>query len=288
MAWVAVLAVGTLYAWVIRRPGYEVTRRQAAAFVGALVATLGALTWPLADVAATRSLTALVLQRLALLLLAPPLALIGLPDRALARLTHPAALDTFVERVSRPVVAIGVVTVIAVGTLTTAAVDAQASSWAARGALDALLLFAGLVLWLPVLGRVPGNDRPSALGRGGYLIVQSIVPSFLAIVWIFARHPLYPTYAHGPGVAGMSPLLDQQIAGFTAKLGTIFVLWTVAFVIINRSERRDDDESAPLTWADVERRLERAERAERRARRHPTPGADRDDGSSPPGGSRAA
>ncbi len=263
-AWVVVLAAGVLYAWTIRRPGYSVTRGQAAAFVGSLVAALVALTWPLADLAATRSLTALVLQRLLLLLAVPPLALIGLPDQALARLTRPAAVDTVVQRASQPVVAIAVVTVIAVGTLTTGAVDAQATSWAARATLDLVLVVAGLVLWLPVLGRVPGIDRPSALGRGGYLIVQSIVPSFLAVVWIFARHPLYPAYAHPGTVAGLSPLLDQQIAGFTAKLGTIFVLWTVAFVIINRSERREEADAEPLTWADVERRLQRAERQRRR------------------------
>jgi len=273
-----------LYGWAVRRPGYQVSRRQAGSFIGALLVVLGALTWPLADVAASHSLAALVLQRLLLLLAAPPLALMGLPDQAIARLTRPAALDAVIERMSRPVVAVGFVTIIAVGTLTTGAVDAQASSWAARGAFDLVLLFAGLVLWLPVLGRVPGIDRPSALGRGGYLIVQSIVPSFLAVVWIFARHPLYPAYARADGIAGLSPLVDQQIAGFAAKLGTILVLWTVAFVIINRSERREEPESDPLTWADVERRLERAER---RARRNPGPDA-QSDPPRPPGGSQAA
>ena len=206
-----------------------------------------------------------MLQRLLLLLAVPPLALLGLPEQALARLTRPPAVDAVVQRASRPVVAIAVVTVIAVGTLTTGAVDAQATSWAARAALDLLLVLAGLVLWLPVVGRVPGIDRPSTLGRGGYLIVQSIVPSFLAVVWIFARHPLYPAYAHQGRLAGLSPLLDQQIAGFTAKLGTIFVLWTVAFVIINRSERQDETEAEPLNWADVERRLQRAVRQQRRS-----------------------
>lgn len=272
------LAVGGLYAWTIRRPGYRVTRRQAASFIGAMVAALVALTWPLADLAATRSLTALVVQRLLLVLAVPPLALIGLPDLAFARLTRPSAVDALLQRTSRPGVAIAVVTVIAVGTLTTGAVDAQASSWAARGALDLLLLFAGVVLWLPVLGRVPGIDRPSALGRGAYLIVQSIVPSFLAVVWIFARHPLYPAYAHPSRVADLSPLLDQQIAGFTAKLGTIFVLWSVAFVITNRSERREESQTEPLTWADVERRLQRAERRQRRGTPDGAPvGPDRED-----------
>ena len=125
------------------------------------------------------------------------------------------------------------------------------------------MLAAGFVLWLPVLGRLPGVARPSALGRAGYLIVQSIVPSFLAVVWIFARHPLYTAYADHGRVLGLAPLTDQQVAGFVAKLGTIAVLWTVAFVTVTRATHPDGDDE-PLTWADVERQFERVARRERR------------------------
>ena len=89
------------------------------------------------------------------------------------------------------------------------------------------------------------------------------MPSFLSIVWIFARHSLYPPFSHSGKVVGMSPLLDQELAGFVAKLGTIVVLWTVAFVVMTRGEsadgRRREDE--PLMWSDVEREIERADRA---------------------------
>ncbi len=164
--------------------------------------------------------------------------------------------------------AVAIVTVVAVGTLTVAAVDAQASAPAVRAGLDLAVLVAGFVLWLPVLGRLPGVARPSALGRAGYLIVQSIVPSFLAVVWIFARHPLYSAYADHGRVLGLAPLTDQQLAGFVAKLGTIAVLWTVAFVAVTRAAHADGDEE-PLTWADVERQLQRVARRERRSGRGP-------------------
>jgi putative membrane protein len=119
-----------------------------------------------------------------------------------------------------------------------------------------------------VLTELQDTPRLSALGRGGYLIVQSIVPSFLSIVWIFARHSLYPTYAHTGTVVGLSPLLDQQLAGFLAKLSTIAVLWTVAFVIMTRAQSAEDigRDSEPLMWSDVEREIERAERRQRRQR----------------------
>jgi cytochrome c oxidase assembly factor CtaG len=110
----------------------------------------------------------------------------------------------------------------------------------------------------------------SALGRGAYLIVQSIVPSFLSIVWIFARHPLYAPFAHPGKVVDLSPLLDQELSGFVAKLGTIFVLWTVAFVVMTRGETAAaaGRDAEPLMWSDVEREIERADRDDRRERRH--------------------
>jgi cytochrome c oxidase assembly factor CtaG len=265
-AWVVILAITAAYAALIRRPRFAVSRAQAWSFLGAMGVLVVALTWPLANLAAHHLLLALVLQRLLLMLAAPPLLLRGLPQSLVALATRPPALDAAARTASRPIPAVVMVTVVAVGTLSVPAVDAQASSALARGGFDALLLLAGVVLWLPVLRSVPGTGRMSSLGRAAYLIVQSIVPSFLSIVWIFSRHPLYPAYATAGKVLGISPLLDQQLSGFTAKLGTICVLWTVAFIGVSRSERLGDDggDEAPLTWADVERELERVQRRERR------------------------
>jgi cytochrome c oxidase assembly factor CtaG len=132
--------------------------------------------------------------------------------------------------------------------------------------VELLVLGSGFVLWAPVLSELPGAPHLSALGRGGYLIVQSIVPSFLSIVWIFARHPLYRSFSYNGKVVAMTPLLDQQLAGFLAKLSTIAVLWTVAFVIMTRAEgaQRKGQDDEPLLWSDVERELERADRKERK------------------------
>lgn len=267
-AWVAVLVVAGAYATVIRAAPYRATRRQAWCFLAAMGVLLVALTWPVANLAAHWLLLALVVQRLLLMLAFPPLFLTGVPPAVRARATRPAPVDAVARIASRPVPAIILVTAVAVGTLTVPAVDAQASSAVVRGVFDLLLAGAGIVLWAPVLRPLPGTERMSALGQAGYLVVQSILPSFLSIVWIFARHPLYRPYAHVHRVLDLSALLDQQLSGFTAKLVTIFVLWAVAFAIVTRAEREPEagGDAAPLTWADVERQLERVARQERRGR----------------------
>jgi cytochrome c oxidase assembly factor CtaG len=253
------------YLWATRREGSEATAHQRTLFLAGVVLLIVAVTWPLGDLAAHWLLMALVVQRLLLTLAVPPLLVLGLPRTVIARLTRPAVVDAVLRVVVRPFPAVVVVTIVAVGTLTTGAVSLAARSDLARVLIELIVLASGFVLWAPVLTELPGAARLSPLGRGGYLLVQSIVPSFLSIVWIFARHSLYPSFAHAGKVAGMTPLLDQQLAGFLAKLSTIAVLWTVAFVIMTRAQSTSGEEQAdPLLWTDVERELERADRRERR------------------------
>ncbi len=255
------------YLWATHREGSEATTGQRVFFLGGLVVLIAAVTWPLGDLATHWLLLALVLQRLLLTLAVPPLLVLGTPRPLLARLTRPAPIDAVLRVVVRPLPAVLIVTVVAVATLTTGAVNLAARSDVARVLIELLVLASGFVLWAPVLTELPGVPRLSALGRGGYLIVQSIVPSFLSIVWIFARHSLYPPFTHSGKVADMTPLLDQQLAGFLAKLSTIAVLWTVAFVIMTRGQATAGTEDAdPLLWTDVEREIERAERQQRRGR----------------------
>lgn len=265
LSWAIVLLAAVCYWRAVHREGSAATRRQMISFALGLLAALAALTWPLADLA-RGSLTALVCQRLLLLLAVPGLLMVGLPEAVAARWTRPRALDALARWCSRPPVAVLLVTACAVATLTTGAVDAAARDSLLAGAFDALLVAAGSVLWLPVVAGFPGTHRPSALGRAGYLIVQSIVPSFLAIVWIFARHPLYPAFAHSATIGGVSAILDQQLAGFVAKFATIAILWVVAFTGLTRAHALGaaGDDANPLRWADVERQFERADRAQRR------------------------
>jgi cytochrome c oxidase assembly factor CtaG len=263
---VAVAALVAAFTWATRRPGYGATAHQRRCFWGGALVLLVAVAWPLGDLAAHWSLLALVVQRLLLLLAAPPLLVAGTPPALLIRLTRPAPVDALLRVAVKPVLAVAIVTVIAVGTLTTGAVSLSTRSEVARAAVQLLVLGAGFVLWAPILDALPGAPRLSALGRAGYLIVQSIVPSFLCIVWIFARRPLYPAYTHQGTVLGMTSLLDQQLAGFLAKLSTIAVLWTVAYVIVSRAQVFSGAEEEPgtLVWSDVEREIERADRRDRR------------------------
>jgi putative membrane protein len=313
VAWLAIAALALGYALAVRELGRRSggntvpTRRQLRALTGAIVALVLALTWPLADLAAHWSLTALVVQRLLLTLAAAPLLLLAMPAPLLAALTRPAPVDACLDVLTRPVVAVVAFTVVAVGTLVTPAVAAQASSPWWRAFTDVVLLGAGAVLWGPVLRHIPGTHRTTPVAITAYLFIQSVIPTFPAIIYVFSRHPLYPAYHHVRVAFGISPLVDQQLAGVVAKVATLPVLWSAAWVSLLRAQRvedaaaDDDDSGEPLTWAEVERQLERAARAERKEqarqarRRHAwagprpitLPWADPSEADDPDGGDRS-
>ena len=66
----------------------------------------------------------------------------------------------------------------------------------------------------------------------------------------------------------MTPLFDQQLAGFVAKIGSYVPMWAVAFTIFSRADEAGVAvEESPLHWADVERQLLRVDRQRARAAR---------------------
>jgi cytochrome c oxidase assembly factor CtaG len=238
------------------------TRHDIWMFTAACGACIIALTWPVADLAAHWSLTALVIQRLILILAVAPLLLLGLPYDVLERITRPALVDAALNRCRRPATAIGLVTFLIVGSMVPPVVEAQASSPALRGLFAVTTLVAGLVLWIPVLGRVPGIPRLRPLARFGYLAAQAVVPAFLAFALILAPHPLYAAFAGSKAAVDLRPLNDQQIAGFVSKLTMLIVLLTVGALGLSKTKLSDEDAGLDekLVWGDVQRQFERADR----------------------------
>ena len=121
-------------------------------------------------------------------------------------------------------------------------------------------------MWIPALRTIPGEHFLSTGGRAGYLMIQAILPTFPALVFIFAQHPLYTAYAHAPTTLGLSPLLDQQMAGALAKVAGLGILLGAAGFFLLRWHQAEEEgaDPDPLLWDDVERELRRLERRSRK------------------------
>lgn len=242
-------------------------RRRKFAFAGWLVLALAVL-WPVGDLAASVSLSVATIQRLVIMLGVAPLLIAATSTQRITALTRPRLLDALSRTLAHPAVSIAFVTAVGTSTLSTPVVDEGAQSNVVRAITVAAVLVCGIVLWVPVLGVLPGARRLSPVGRAGFLFVASLVVTSLSIVWIFARHSLYPGLQHQSSLWNMTPLLDQQLAGFVAKLGSYVPMWAVAFSILSRADDSGEAvEASPMHWADVERQLLRIDRQRARSRR---------------------
>lgn len=259
LMWVVLAGILLWYAVLTDRHHYPARAAQRARFLGALGLIAVAWGWPLGDLALHVSLSALVVQRLVLILAVAPLALSAMPVDLVAAASRPFPIDRTVVALGHPAVAIGVVFAAGTATLLPGAV-AWASSDVVHGALVAVMTVClGVVLWLPVFGAAPATRRLSMVAKGGYLIAGSLVVTSLSFVWIFASHPLYTSFSGQYRILGITPLLDQQLAGFVAKFGAYVPMWATAFVLFAKAGDGESIEPV-LRWVDVQRELERADR----------------------------
>ena len=87
-------------------------------------------------------------------------------------------------------------------------------------------------------------------------------------MWIFASHSLYPALLHQRELVHLTALFDQRLVGFVAKLSAYLPMWVVAFTIFSRADEWGTPvEEKRLHWADVERKMLRADRARARTQR---------------------
>lgn len=261
---VVIVAAGVVHHVVVTSP------RERRFALYALLALFVVTVWPIGDLAASVSLSVATLQRLVIMLFVAPLLLLATPTPILAKLTRPQPIDRITRVLSHPGFAIVFVTFVGTATLAVPVVDWGARSSIGRDVVLLAVLFAGVVLWLPGLGVLPGAKRLSPAARSGYIFASALVVTSLSFIWIFSRHALYPALHHQQALVHMTPVFDQQLAGFVAKLGCYLPMWCVSYRIFFNAEGRGEPiEETPLHWADVERQLLRIDRQRERAiRRH--------------------
>jgi cytochrome c oxidase assembly factor CtaG len=259
---VTLLVLGALHVGAVRERHLRVR-----ALSGWLILALVVL-WPIGDLAASVSLSVATVQRLVIMLAVAPLFISSVSTTRLVALTRPEIVDVITRRLAHPLVSMVVVTVVGTLTLSTPVVDEGARSAWFRALTLIAVLACGVILWIPALGVMPGAKRLSPVGRAGFIFVASLVVTSLSLVWIFARHSLYPELHHQESLLHMTPLFDQQLAGFVAKFGSYAPMWAVAFTIFSRADESGVAvEETPLYWADVERQLLRVDRQRVRAMR---------------------
>ena len=231
-----VLALGLVYVRGWRELGLPATR------LGAMVAGLAALVVAVAspiDTFARFLLSAHMVQHLLLLAIAPPLLLLGAPERALVRGLPPSLLrellaPLFASRVllrvgralTQPLAGVAVLVAATWAWHWPPAYERALRSPSLHAIEHACFFGAALLFWWPVV-----HARRPRWSLLPCLLFVDVQNSALSALLVFSDRVLYPSYASAPRLFGGTALDDQATAGAImwvpgsfAFLGTAIVL----------------------------------------------------------------
>lgn len=245
-----VYGLGLARLWGSAGVGRGVRAWQAALFGLGIVALVVALVSPL-DALGSALFSAHMLQHVLLLLIAPPLLLLGAPSLAVLWALPPAwrrgvggwwrgaaGWRTVWLALSAPLL---------VWVLNTAAMwlwhYPALYEWALRdGSVHAFehacFFLTALLFWwaLPLVGS-PGTRLRTRLGYGGavaYLFAAAVQSMVLGIAITFSPLPWYPAYRPFVAAWGLTPIEDQQLAGLImwVPVGVIYSLAALALLLV--------------------------------------------------------
>ncbi len=256
---VVVLAAGYLYADVRLRPTVAptapaATARQRTQFLAGLVLLWVVSDWPFADIAETALFSFHMVEHLVIVYVTPPLLLIGMPTwLADATLGNPR-IRALIRPLAHPVVAFTAFNILLVAIHAPDAVELMVTNGLAHLALHGVLFTVAILAWIPVLSPTPSLPRLRPPMRMLYLFLQTILPTVPASFLTFSRTPIYPIYGDAATDYGVTPLVDQTVAGLIMKLGGGLLLWSIIIAIWIRwiqEERRWDAIERELAESDL-------------------------------------
>jgi putative membrane protein len=208
-------AVATAYAVrarTLRRADRAVPLTKQASFYAGLAILLAALITPIDTIGESRTFYAHMIQHLMLGDLAPLAIVLGLSGPILRPLLA-LPLVGRLRLLAHPFVALPAWAIAFYAWHLPAAYQAALAHPAVHS-LEHFSFFAtGLMIWAAVIEPLPG---PAWFGNGAkaaFVLAVRTLSGVLATVFIWAGQPLYPDYAAGERIWGISPLTDQTIGG---------------------------------------------------------------------------
>jgi cytochrome c oxidase assembly factor CtaG len=216
-----------------------------ALYLAGIAALALALSSPLAALD-DRLLTTHMVQHLLLLMIAPPLLLLGAPQIPIVRAIPPALARRSVGLVAKsrtarrlfagvthPLTALALFTVVMLGWHLPGPFQAALRSDDWHIIEHGCMIAAGLLFWYPVIRPWPAAERWSRWALVPYLLVADGANSVVAAFMVFSGRLLYPAYAGLPRLDGISAINDQIIAGAIMWVpGSILFLVTAIAIVI--------------------------------------------------------
>lgn len=224
-------------------PRNSISLLRLAAFLGGLLLVWVAVASPLA--ALDEALLSIhMVQHLTLMVIAPPLILLGNPAPALLQglprravrflwglLFRSNPVEWLAGILTRPLVCWGAAMSALIGWHLPAVFELGLRSDMWHEAEHACFLATGLLFWIPVIQPWPSVAKWPRWSIPLYLFFATLPCDALSAFLAFCDRVVYPSYLSAPRVFGISPLGDQQCAGALMWACTTFAYLLPAVII---------------------------------------------------------
>jgi len=226
------------------------------AWITGVVILFLALESPLDALADTYLFSAHMIQHLLLLLIVPPLLILGIPAWLAERWLALPGVGAAERALRRPAVA----WLLGVGAMYVWHIPALYNAALAHVGIHIVehlcFLATGVVFWWPVCAPLAAS-RYAPLAALLYLFTAAVASSALGIILTFASPGLYPAYLHPADTRGLLPLIrdgwglspsvDQQLGGLIMWVpgGLVYLCAMIAALARWYSEADAEDESSP-------------------------------------------
>ncbi len=225
--------------WLLRRAGLPyIPRWRAVSFLSGLASLFVALASPL-DTFSGFVLTAHMMQHMLLMMVAPPLILLGAPLIPLVRGLPIFAAREFAgpflnwqvakrtgRALTNPIVALLLMGAVMFAWHTPRLYELAlgAASW--HEVEHACFFIASLIFWWPVVQPWPSHAQSSRWAMVPYLLVADLQNTALSAILVFSDRVIYQSYTSTPRLFGFSAQDDQVAAG-----AIMWLVGSLAFIL---------------------------------------------------------
>ncbi len=235
------------FARVHRQMPARFTRRRLGCYLSGMAALAIALVSPI-EALDDKLLTTHMVQHLVMLLIAPPLLLLGAPQIPLVR-AIPASIakrtigviaksrtcKDCIAILTHPMAAFLLFSIAMLGWHLPGPFQMALRSSGWHAVEHGCFIVGGTLFWYPIVRPWPMTERWSRWALVPYLLIADAENSVLAAFMVFSGRVLYPYYERSPCIGGMAAITDQIVAGAIMWVPGSILFLVPAIVTVKRA-----------------------------------------------------
>ncbi|HEY5639309.1 MAG TPA: cytochrome c oxidase assembly protein [Dehalococcoidia bacterium] len=206
---------------------------------------------PVHDISEEHLLSMHTVQLLLFALVAPPLLLAGIPTWLYRAVLERRFVLPVANVVLNPLIAIFAFNMTLVIIHLPHVFDYQLRSESFHFFVHVWTVAVALMMWWPIITRVPGLPQLSYPYQMAYLFVQSLVPAVIGSFITFSHTAVYEFYEQAPPIWGLDPVEDQQLAAFIMKVVGSLILWGFIGFAFFRWFAEEESRGRGLPWTEA-------------------------------------